>query len=399
MITTTARRAALAGAFSLGLLVAGSASAQESRLDPRWYAWLGCWEPEAALTGAGPTAPTVCVIPAATGSGVEVATLENGAVVAREPMSATGEPVALQRESCSGSTTASWSADGRRVYRTSQLSCPGGFQRNSTGIMAMTPAGEWIDVEGLAAPLDEAVRVMRYRPLLITGQLPAEIESALAGHGTAARTARLAVSGQATLAEVAEASGRVGAAVTQAWLVERGQGFALELDAARLLALREAGVPDRVIDMVVALSYPQRFAVNRDLRQAGAVEREREPRSTSTTAYDAWGYPTYGWGYGARYGRYGYGYGYDPYGYGPYGHLYGTPRVIVVEREADAGESPRRGRMVNGTGYSRPDNPGPSSSSGGSSSGGSSGGGSSAGSSGGSSGGGGGAVRTAKPRD
>ena len=53
MSSGNVKRIAAAGAMALAVLVAGSASAQQGTgLDPRWTAWLGCWEPEAALEGA-----------------------------------------------------------------------------------------------------------------------------------------------------------------------------------------------------------------------------------------------------------------------------------------------------------------------------------------------------------
>jgi len=48
--------------------------------------------------------------------------------------------------------------------------------------------------------------------------------------------------------------------IVESWLVEEGEGFALS--ARRLDQLKSAGVPDRVIDVMVALSYPGVFAIN-----------------------------------------------------------------------------------------------------------------------------------------
>ena len=43
--------------------------------------------------------------------------------------------------------------------------------------------------------------------------------------------------------------------VVQTWLAQRGQGFGI--DAKRLKALADAKVPANIIDVMVALSYPQ----------------------------------------------------------------------------------------------------------------------------------------------
>ncbi|MBW3631032.1 MAG: hypothetical protein KY464_17305 [Gemmatimonadetes bacterium] len=399
----------VASAIVLALLPQG-ASAQSTNLDPRWTAWTGCWQAEAPVTEGTIAAagPTVCVVPASGGSAVEIVTVVDGRVAGRETLAATGTPTRVDRESCVGTITADWSADGRRIYRKAEYTCPGGFQRKSTGIMAMSSTGSWIDVEGLAAGSQEAVRVLRYRPLGGLEGIPAEVASALQGRTFTASTARMSAASDVTTNEVIEASGRVGAGVVEAWLAERGQGFAMELNARRLVQLAEAGVSSRAIDMMVALSYPERFAINRNGNpQVRADERALGGGTDQAFARDPWmygmGYPGYlGYGYGYGYdSRYGYGNGYGSrYGYGSY---YNRPVIVVRGSDQDV-EAPQRGRMVNGRGYSGGGNRGstgepssrPSGSSGSSSSG-SSGSGSSSGSSGSGSSGGG-EVRTAKPR-
>lgn len=396
MITRIGRRIVLAGGIVVATLSAsGIAAAQEARLDPRWYAWIGCWQPVAtdgeAAAGA---APTVCVTPAAAGSGVEVATILGGAVSSRERLDASGAPVRADRESCTGFTTAEWSTDGRRIYRQSQHTCAGGFERRSSGIVAISPGGDWIDVEGLAAGTQEAVRAVRYRAVSSTAGIPAEISAALEGQTFTSGTARMTASMPAQADAVVEAARRVGPGVVEAWLAEGGQGFAMELDARRLVELQEAGVPERVIDMMVALTYPEKFAIS-------PSGRPGERRDESVGGAGSGGFPGYGWGYdpfGYGYGSY-YGSGYGRYGYGSgygYGRYYDRPVVIVRQPEEDETAGRTRGRMVNGTGYRNGGNGGSTStpSSRPSSSG--SSGGASSGS--GSSGGGESTGRTAKPR-
>jgi hypothetical protein len=406
MTTGLGKRIVVAGALALALLPR-EAAAQGAGLDPRWTAWTGCWQAEPAQTSefaATAAGPTVCVVPAASGSAVEIVTVADGKVAGRETLAATGAQTRVERENCSGFTTAEWSADGRRIYRRAEYTCPGGFERKSTGMMAMSATGSWLDVEGLAVASQEAVRVLRYRPLGGLEGIPAEVASALEGRTFTAGTARMAAASDVGTAQVLEASGKVGQGVVEAWLAERGQGFAIELNAERLVQLAEAGVSSRVIDMMVALSYPERFAINRN---GNPQVRPGEP-SQGSRGYDAFGrdpwmygmgYPGYlGYGYGYGYGN---GYGYDPrYGYGSY-----YSRPVIVVRGPDDGVTPAsRGRMVNGRGYTGGGNPGstsepssrPSGSTGSTSSG---SGSSSSGSSGsGSSGGSDSGTRTAKPR-
>lgn len=352
-------RLAAAGMVVVGLLVGGAASAQEAQPDPRWFAWIGCWQPVGAeIAAAAEEVPTLCVVPVPGSAGVEVATVVGGSVVERERLDATGAPVAVDREGCSGTATAGWSSDGHRLFRRAEYACPGGLVRRVDGLMALSPTGEWLDVQHLSTAGEGGVRVLRYRPVPRPEAVPEDLLAAVEGHALSASTARMAASTNVGTADVVEASGRVEAEAVEAWLVERGQGFALELDAERLVGLADAGVEPGVIDLVVALSYPDRFAIDRasgeaELREEDGTLRPQPRRGV----WDGWGtgygggfYPGY---YGGRYGG---------YGYGGYGGYYAPP--VIVVRDGDDGDVDRReGRAVKGRGYTRSRGDGGSSSS------------------------------------
>ena len=54
----------------------------------------------------------------------------------------------------------------------------------------MSPTGEWLDVQGIAAGEGENVRVARYRDAGLPENLPADIKSALEGRGASVQGAR-----------------------------------------------------------------------------------------------------------------------------------------------------------------------------------------------------------------
>ena len=432
------------------LLLAGLAAAAPrpaSAQDARWQGWIGCWEPAASRTAPalrGTARPlALCVVPAegADVMSVDVVTIADGRVQRRDRIDASGEPWRSTVDGCAGWESAEWSADGKRVYLTADRTCQGGLKVRTTGVISMSAQRQWLDVRSASTGSAQPVlSVSRYRELEDTAGIPAEVASALRGRALFAAAARSAVAEPVGTAEIAEAARKLEPAVVEAWLAESGQRFAV--DAKQLVALDRAGVPARVIDLMVALSYPRVFAVNRATREAEPVERPAAPADSGrrtvigtldmygdrySQGYQGCGYPHncgYGYGYGIdpyRYGisPYGYGYGGYPYGYG-YGPGYGwygnQPVVIVVRPTTPGGSGGGGGRMVKGRGHTRggSDNDGGSagprdgSSSGSSSSGGSArpssgssgGGSSSSGSSGGSSGGGSssGSGRTAKPR-
>jgi hypothetical protein len=169
-------------------------------------------------------------------------------------------------------------------------------------------------------------------------------------------------------------------------------------------------VPANVIDVMIALSYPQNFAVNLAQADGQVIPTGRtqtnaqEALRDGPTVYMNWD-PLYSDSYG-YYSRYGYRGGLGYSGFYP-GYWYqGTPVIITrPSGSVDVPDSETRGRMVKGRGYTRPSSDGGSSSgsprgsaSGGSGSSGSSGGSTSSGgsSSGGSSSGS--EPRTAKPK-
>jgi hypothetical protein len=343
-------------ALATGLVAVNSASAQASSTGPRWQAWLGCWTsaaPGESYGSAQFAPPVVCIVPTSSSDVVEVATIADGKVIKRDSIDASGRERALQAKGCEGNQVARWSADERRVYLKSASSCEG-MRTSGSAILAMTQAGEWIDVRGVAAGEGENVRVARYHDIGLPAAIPAEIASALRGRAMASQAARIAAGAIIGTSAVKEASSSASAGVVEAWIMERAQRFAL--GANELVALADAGIPARVTDAMVAVSYPNAFQVaradDRAVRDAEDVGYGRTIPVYLDPYYSPWG-----WGYSrygnSGYGYNGYGYGYGGNGYGGYGSGYygGAPIIIVTGTQAAGGSS--NGQMVKGRGYTQ----------------------------------------------
>jgi hypothetical protein len=306
------------------LVAPRAASAQSPQADSRWHAWLGCWSSsQNGLTGA---AARVCVIPAAGASAVDIVTLANGRVVSREHIDANGERRASERDGCTGSETARWSADGRRVYVQSEHQCAGGVKRSSDGLIAISPQGEWLDIISVTMGTNTGVRVLRHRATVEPTDLPADVASTL--HSVAPSRigeARNAAVVPLSITDIVDASHQASAGVVAAWLNDVRQEFAI--DAKRLVELADAKVPDRVIDMMVALAYPNAFAVPPSPTTFGSLASS-EPGGSRGTFSSVETFDTFDctndfsvFGFGGC-SPFGYSqFGYLPFGYMSFGYL------------------------------------------------------------------------------
>ena len=432
----TTRSFVLTAVLSLGAAssVAGQPAAAAPSPPDRWAPWLGCWQllNESVDDGAstiarllGLPAPTstssagarVCATPAK--GGVTMTTYISDREVLAETIIADDTERPISETDCRGSQRAKWSALGARLYSTAEISCGGQSARKVSGLALMVAGPKWIDIQLIESEGRKSLRVRRYTPAADqkrAGPRPSDARAA----GRAVLSTRLSV------ADVKEAHANVAPEALQAALLELKSGFALT--GKELIELDRAGVPDSVTDLMVALSFPKRFV----------VERAYSSSAGGGGIPGAPGYPPYpgygGWGLGGGFGLYDpfgefypyythpyyYSSYYSPFGYRYWGsynpYYYSSGGGFVVVDPGTTGPQPTgTGRVVDGRGYTRvrrsdPDPVVPrvsgdgsgwsgASAGGSSSSGGSSSGGSSGVSSGGySSGGGGGGERTAQPR-
>ncbi len=322
--------------------------------DSRWLPWLGCWEALPGDSGEqlGARDLLVCFRPAPQRRGVEVATVERGEIVSTEILVADGERRRLELEGCSGWQSVWFSKDARRVFLSSEQVCEGDLRRVGSGIMALASPDRWLDARSMEMEGERAAGTVRYRA---APESDWPVEFALSGERRAAvRDARYLASAELSLDDVAEAAAAVDKEVLVEFLIELGQPF--RLDAAAIGSLADRGVPNEVIDVAVALSFPDRFAIDRRVISRRAEEREElrryRPRRYGGPFYwgvgrYCYGSPWYWWPYCDPYFYSGYGFVSVPY----YAYPFGVPVVVIRPVEPDGG-----GRAVSGRGYTRSGN-------------------------------------------
>ncbi len=363
MKVTTNSRILTLGAVAL--LVASSALPAAAQEDSRWLPLTGCWVPVGDLDLGiveNSDAELLCVSTNPQG-GVDMLSYQGTEMLGTVSLIADGQARSVEREGCVGTEAAQFAENRRFITVETNYVCDGEVEGHTAGLIAMVTPFEWINAQVVQADDGEVAGVMRYT-LASDGAIEAAgLPLPTADRRVAIQRSRIAMARPLDIGDVIAASGTVHPQTLQAWIVE--QGDLLPVSSDELLRMADAGVDEDVIDMVVAISHPSRFAV----RQGGApveaqnsrdgYDRSRRRIGFFPGSFGYVGWNRYGFGSGYGYGLSPYSYG-SLYGYGSYGNYgygsgygYGNPgyRPVIVIPQPNV--SNRGGRAVNGRGYTR----------------------------------------------
>lgn len=412
--------------FLLALTLTGGTSAQQPPpapqpaivdVDARWASWVGCWRLDDGLAGGG---LRLCITPddAATMRWQTVVGSQRGSL---DHVRADGATHPVADDDCKGSERAEWSSTGRRLYRFTDVACGNESPRKLSTLSFLRPGPELVTVQAIEGGLSRNVRVQRYRRAgdqTLADGTPAPVAAPRQAAAAPAPTDDWAIE------EVIEASQKLMGDAVQAALVDAKGPF--DLNKKTLVAMSDGGVPPAVIDLMVAITYPKKFVIDRPgggfgggttaITMGGFYDPFFTPYVPASYFFDCYAPMHYGYSglyypCGPYYSAFGYGsWVYYPYYGGGWVDVGPSPPPIV--NPGPGPSQPPDARVVNGRGYTqvRPRDPEPPMSVAGTRGGNaasSSGGGSSSGSSGGSvssggySSGGGGSSdsgRTAVPR-
>jgi hypothetical protein len=354
------RAASLLAALPVLMLLASPSPAaamdgEAAADDVRWLAWYGCWTAQDGFDGDEPL--FVCFEPLAGEDGVQIHTYVGSEVAGVEFIRADGSPDAVAEGGCAGDRIATFSEDGARVFIRSQMECGEGVTRSTSGVMAMLPDGpRWIEIHGVASGGQEPVLgVQTFVPASRSSLAAHGIEAPALDRALAIQTARASLAQPLDAHAVAELVDEAGSGVARALIAEAGSPF--QLDTRTVRDLLDRGVPSDVIDVMVAVTYPDRFEVagaSREAVQMPSMTTRTGAQRTTTPAwgmrpgpssigiYSSMGYPYY---YSTRSA-----WGYDPF----WGGVWRAPRFVIVQPAV----YDRRGRVNPATGYqpNRPTN-------------------------------------------
>ncbi|MFN5153033.1 MAG: hypothetical protein ACK5ED_01430 [Gemmatimonadota bacterium] len=378
----------------------------------RALAFVGCWE-DAEAGAAGMT----CVLPQE-GPALMLITVPPTGARTESVLRLDGTRVEITTEGCTGWERARISRDDERIVMDSEIACSGLPRQQRAGAFLITEQGNWLQLQGGGVASIATTQARQLRPVVGLQVIPTDLRPLIAPFLAEAEATRAAIAGR-------------------------------RVSAQDLIELDDLGTAGPIIDLIVAASYPESFAIvggGRDFQSrrsevgvatgggGGGSGIPRYSMLPPTTAdWALWNSCMMMWGIrdpwacGGRapfayyglfspvYGGFGYGYWGSPFG-GFWPGYAGGPVVVqpIGPGGVPIGRTPESGgRVVTGGGSSAPSGGGSSgarprsgdsggssvrsgSSGGGSTSSGSSGASSGGSSSGSSSSGGG---RTAKPRD
>ena len=192
--------------------------------------------------------------------GVRVTTFSDDELFLEEILYADGKRQPSSAGQCVGWQEVGWSTDADRLFTRSELACEEGNKRIVTGVSLFTDRRTWVEIQTIGSGVSRTVLVRHYRP--------AGKEATLLKSGISAEILRSASRARADIVsvmgidDVIEAKSQVAPATLEALLMEQKEGF--DLDSKALIQLDDAGMPSSLIDVMVALSYPDRFLVKRD---------------------------------------------------------------------------------------------------------------------------------------
>jgi hypothetical protein len=315
----------LLGAFVL-VVAASAETASAQAPDARWAPWLGCWQmidervsEERSLDAdkplderrRRPSDVEVCVTRAPEPAGAIMTTRVAGEAALEQSVMADGVSHPLVQSDCRGIQSATWSRDGRRLFASAELTC-GEDRRKVSGLSMLEDPLTWLDIQSIEVGDRTEVRLRRYTR-------PAQAQPG--GSSTPAGPLGRAVW---RVDDVIEAAARLTPAVLEAALVETHAQVGLNSRA--LVALDDAGVSDAVIDLLVALAYPDKFQVESQARADRGTFFFTE--TDIEQPWEPWFYsPLFSRAYYAPFG-----YFYAPYyAFAPFVTL--QPAVVVIDGE------------------------------------------------------------------
>ncbi|HSW40347.1 MAG TPA: hypothetical protein VLL97_12740 [Acidobacteriota bacterium] len=293
-------------ATALLLLFSGSAPAQAAApapVEPFLAPWTGIWQiadDHVPAADAGREAKRFVEIrPTEDGKGLAVSRNVALQEYVNEIIIPDGVRRPVSSENCSGWQSSRWMPESGVIIGSSEIRCEEAEPYTLSNLRIILDATRMVDILLLQASGQTRVAVQR---LDLVRELDGEANVLNSRRLTAARTA---ISAPWDLNTIIELSGIVDTTALEAALLEKNTQ--LRLDAKSLRRMSDAQMPDQIIDLIVALSLPDKFII----RENGQVAM-RSFTPDASAGHDRYPfpvvyyYPVSLWDYRYIHGFYGY---------------------------------------------------------------------------------------------
>ncbi len=324
--------------------------ANYENLDPRWLPWIGSWRLVSNKVNTKESFSKeeylLTISPGSNRNSVIMKGIRGDKVLLQEEIIADGLRHPLKEEKCTGYYSYSWSETGKRLLLNTESDCPGDPPRRISGMSIFDEGGEWLDIQLLQSGEEKAVSIRKYRSV--------DSDSVTSPRFNPTRNSilRIAAGKNFSISEIIELSSKVKPEVLEAALLAIRKPF--PINSKQLIRLSDAGVNSRIVDLMVALSFPDKFTVKQEtisLAQA-AGPRSNYPFFRMPYHYYYYDYPFLPWHWASwTYMSYGYSYlGWYTDGY--YYPLWSYYQPIY-EGGGGGGGARHNGNLINGQGYKR----------------------------------------------
>ncbi len=346
----------------VGLISTGGALAYEqepeslSLGESRWLPWTGCWEMVLESVDYREEDPEdnvlVCLSPQPDGLGVRITTLTQSERPFEESFVADGARHHVEEPGCLGWRSAEWSQDGHRLFMNSEVSCENNKRRVVSGISMLQRNGMWMDIQVIGSEGVRELVIREYRRADPDKAKEAGFEGFPFGKENVS-AAWMEASRPPTVDDVIEARQKVNPVAVEAALME-GESE-LVIDAEALIKLSDASVDREIIDLMVALSHPDRFTIGRTGYVSDGSERRVSGGGGGGAGLGGYGFFDDYYGPYAFNDRYAYWYPFyfAPFGFYGYSRMY-TPyggNYTILDPGEPVADS--HGKVIKGRGYSR----------------------------------------------
>ena len=161
MYLTTVFALALAAAPVAAQAPLPGQSSSRPATDPRFAAWLGCWELDDERLADRAGVARLCVVPGAD-AGVRLLTIVGTRVASEETITADGVARPITDSDCRGTERAEWATTIAGFFRAADITCGDGKPRTVNSIAFLVRGPSWVDIQAVRTAQEINLRVRRY---------------------------------------------------------------------------------------------------------------------------------------------------------------------------------------------------------------------------------------------